>query len=91
MLEGVEYDPKAKMTIKNSTIGRRVKIGIKCKLNNVVIMDDVDVGNETILQNTVVSAGCIIGDNCNLNDCQIGPGAQVEAFTKVKGEAIVKN
>jgi len=78
-----------KVTIKNSTIGRRGKIGEKCKLNNVVVMDDVTIGNETILQNTVIGEGAVIGDNCNLNDCQVAQKAIVRALTKLKGDAIV--
>ena len=81
-----------KVTIKNSTVGRRVSIGEKCKLNNVVVMDDCCIGNETILQNTVISEGAIISNNCNLNDCQVGLGGiSIPSLTKLKGEAIVNS
>jgi NDP-sugar pyrophosphorylase family protein len=78
-----------KLTFKSSCVGRRCKLGDKCRLNNVVIMDDVAVGDNAILQNTIIGAGCKIGDNCNLNDCQISPGKIIPSGTKAKSESFV--
>jgi UDP-3-O-[3-hydroxymyristoyl] glucosamine N-acyltransferase len=78
-----------KLTFKSSCVGRRCKLGDKCRLNNVVIMDDVTVGDNAILQNTIIGAGCKIGDNCNLNDCQVSPGKIIPSGTKAKSESFV--
>jgi NDP-sugar pyrophosphorylase family protein len=78
-----------KLTFKSSCVGRRCKLGDKCRLNNVVIMDDVTVGDNAILQNTIIGAGCKIGDNCNLNDCQVSPGKMIPNGTKAKSESFL--
>jgi ADP-glucose pyrophosphorylase len=52
-------------------------------------MDDVTVGDNTILQNSVIGSGCKIGENCNLNECQVTSGKDVPAGTKEKGEAFI--
>jgi translation initiation factor eIF-2B subunit gamma len=76
-----------KVTFKSACVGRRCKLGNKCRLNNVVIMDDVSFGDNVILQNSIVGSGCKIGDNCNLNDCQIAPGKEIPSGEKAKGES----
>jgi len=76
-----------KVQIKSCTLGARSKVGAKSRLNNVVIMDDVVIGENCVLQNSVVSSHCIIGENSNLNDCQVGPKAVVSPGTKAKGES----
>jgi NDP-sugar pyrophosphorylase family protein len=78
-----------KLTFKSSCVGRRCNLGDKCRLNNVVIMDDVTVGDNAILQNTIIGAGCKIGDNCNLNDCQVSPGKVIPSGTKAKSESFL--
>jgi len=42
-----------------------------------------------VLQQSVVGVNANIGENCNLKDCQVGPGAVVPSGTKTteKGEA----
>lgn len=75
-----------KVQIKSCTIGNGVSIGNRCRLNNVVVHDNVVIGENTILQNSTLSKGCVIGMNCNLNECQVGIGAEVPVGTKAKGE-----
>eukprot|EP00978_Attheya_sp_CCMP212_P006795 scaffold15802_cov54-Attheya_sp.AAC.3 len=79
-----------KVTVKASAVGRRSKLGTKCRLNNVIVMDDVTVGENCVLQNSVLGTGSIVGDNCNLNDCQVGPGATVPSGTKEKGDSFMR-
>lgn len=76
-----------KVQIKSSTIGRGVVIGRGCRLNNVVVHDNVTIGENCILQNSNISQGSIIGSNCNLNDCQVGLNAEVPTGTKAKGDS----
>ena len=78
----------AKVQVKSSTIGRGVKIGKRCRLNNVVVHDNAVIGENCLLQNSVVSSNAIIGDNCNLNECQIRFNSNVKAGTKEKGEGL---
>jgi len=49
------------------------------------------VGENTILQNTVVGSNCTLAENCNLNDCQVEAGMSIPAGMKKKGEALTKN
>jgi len=54
-------------------------------------MDDVTIGDNTILQNSIVSANCSIGENCSLNDCLVAPGKSIPAQTKDKNETFTIN
>ncbi len=74
--------------IKNSTVGKGVKIGNKCKINNCVIFDNVEVANGCILQNSVICEGVKLGENCNFNNVQVAAGVVVEGATKTKDEVI---
>jgi translation initiation factor eIF-2B subunit gamma len=75
-----------KVTFKSTSVGRNCKLGAKCRLNNVVIMDDVTIGENVILQNSIVGPKVTIGDNCNLNDCQVASGKEIPTGEKAKGE-----
>jgi NDP-sugar pyrophosphorylase family protein len=77
----------SKVNLKGSVIGYRSQLGDKCRLNNVIIMNDVVIGENTILQNSIIGTGCRVGENCNLNDCQVAPGKVIPAMTKEKGES----
>lgn len=76
-----------KVTFKSAAVGRRCRLGTKCRLNNVVIMDDVTLGDNCILQNSIIGTGCTIGNNCSLNDCQVAPGKELPSGEKAKGES----
>jgi len=84
-LDGAEVGDKA--TIKSAIIGRRAKIGLKCRLNNVVIGDDCEVGDDASIQNSILGKGCKVGEKCHLNDCQVANNRVVEAGTDAKEEA----
>jgi translation initiation factor eIF-2B subunit gamma len=86
-LDGLEAGEK--IQCRSSTIGRRSKLGDRCKLNNVVVMDDVTIGENCVIQNSIIGAGCVIGEKCSLNDCQVAPGKAVPPLTKEKGESLV--
>jgi NDP-sugar pyrophosphorylase family protein len=79
-----------KVTFKASVVGRHCQLGTNCRLNNVVLHDDVVVGDQTMLQNTIVGHHAVIGDNCSLNDCQVGANVSVPSGTKAKGEAFMQ-
>jgi len=89
VLEGAEMGPFAKKnTIKNSTIGRGVKILGKVKINNCVLLDGCVIGEGVLLQNTVVGVGAVLEEKVTLDDCQVGAGVIVAAKTKIKGESL---
>ena len=52
-------------------------------------MDGAVIGENAVLQNSVVAMGARVGENCNLKDCMVGSGAVVPSGTKTseKGEA----
>jgi UDP-3-O-[3-hydroxymyristoyl] glucosamine N-acyltransferase len=78
-----------KVTFKASVVGRHCQLGTNCRLNNVVLHDDVVVGDQAMLQNTIVGHHAVIGDNCSLNDCQVGANVSIPSGTKAKGEAFM--
>jgi UDP-3-O-[3-hydroxymyristoyl] glucosamine N-acyltransferase len=47
------------------------------------------LGDNTILQNTVVGSHCRIAENCTLNDCQVAAHKSIPAGTKKKGAAFI--
>ncbi|GKY96701.1 hypothetical protein MPSEU_000629600 [Mayamaea pseudoterrestris] len=77
----------AKVNLKGSVIGANCRIADKCRVNNVIVLDNVVIGENSILQNSVLGADCQIGENCNLNDCQVAAGRVIVAGTKEKGES----
>jgi translation initiation factor eIF-2B subunit gamma len=79
----------AKINMKSSTVGKHCRLGDKCRLHNVVIMDGASIGEGCSLQNTIVGHGAQIGNNCSLNDCQVGPGMVLPPSTKEKGESFM--
>lgn len=87
VLEGSEMGEKVQC--RSTTIGRRSKLSSNCRLNNVVVMDDVSIGENCVIQNSIIGAGCTIGEKCSLNDCQVAPGKTVPAMTKEKGESLI--
>jgi translation initiation factor eIF-2B subunit gamma len=52
-------------------------------------MDNVTIGDNCSLQNTLIGSGAKLGNNCSLNDCQVGPGRELPAGTKEKGESFM--
>ena len=43
------------------------------------------------IQNSVLSAGCVIESNCNINECYTGSLTKIAAGSKIKGESISAN
>jgi hypothetical protein len=78
-----------KITFKSTIVGRYCKVGHKCRLNNVILFDNVTLGDNCIIQNTIIGPSAVIGDNCSLNDCQVAPSKVVASGTKHKGEALL--
>ena len=46
---------------KGTTIGNHVVIGAHCVLENCIVEDDAQIGAGSILKNTIIAAGAIIG------------------------------
>jgi carbonic anhydrase/acetyltransferase-like protein (isoleucine patch superfamily) len=71
------------------TIRRDVVLGDRAKLNNVAVIDGSTISPNLVLQQCLMGANARIGADCNLKDCQVGPGASVPAGTRStkKGEA----
>ena len=74
--------------LRNSTVGKNVRIGAKCKLNNCVVMENAVIGDNCVIQNTVVCWGANVSEKCNLDNCIVAGGAVVSAGTKSKNETI---
>lgn len=52
--------------VSNSVIGRRCTIGSKVKLEGAYILDDVQVGNNTVIQHACIGAAAVVGRDCHL-------------------------
>uniref|UniRef100_A0A7S2DBL0 Mannose-1-phosphate guanyltransferase C-terminal domain-containing protein n=1 Tax=Octactis speculum TaxID=3111310 RepID=A0A7S2DBL0_9STRA len=76
-----------KVTVKGTVLGESVSIDVRSKLNNCVVMDNVRIGPNSVIQNSVLCEGTIIGEGCSLNDCQVAPHAEVAAGIKAKSES----
>jgi hypothetical protein len=48
-------------------------------------------GEGCTIQNSIICANATVGENCNLNDCQIGTLYEVGAGTKAKAEAFTRS
>ena len=81
----------AKTIAQSSTIGRNVKIGEKCRLNNVIIMDGVTIGDNCVIQHSILCDKCVIEKNCNLNECQVKKEVVIKSQTKEKGESFTED
>ena len=80
-----------KAQTKSCTIGKDVVLGDRTRLNNVLVKDGAKIGRNVVMQNSVVGVGAIIGDNCNLKDCNVAPKANIQSGTKTteKGESLL--
>lgn len=80
-----------KAQVKHTTIGMRCVVGVKVKINNSVIFDDVTIHDGAVVQKSIVCSGAVIGHNANLNDVQVGPGAIVPPNAILKQEAVTND
>jgi carbonic anhydrase/acetyltransferase-like protein (isoleucine patch superfamily) len=78
-----------KVTCKSSKVGRNARASSRCCLNHVIVMDNVQIGENCVLQISTLGAGCVIGKNCDLNDCQAALGQRVPTGTKEKGGSLM--
>ncbi|KAL8716615.1 MAG: hypothetical protein Q9225_006074 [Loekoesia sp. 1 TL-2023] len=73
--------------IKNSVIGANCVIGVGARLTKCVLMDEVEVGEKTVLTGVVVGARARVRKDCKLGEgCEVQPGFVVEEGTEGKGE-----
>ena len=61
---------------------------IPCLLVPLTNICRISSRNSCTIQNTVLSAGCVVENNCNINECNVGCGAKIAAGSKIKSESI---
>jgi NDP-sugar pyrophosphorylase family protein len=59
--------------VGGSLVGDQCVVGDKTKLTNAILMDDVEVGENSTIDNSIIAAGCRIGTKCVLKECLVGP------------------
>lgn len=74
------------VTIKQSSVGKDVKVGIETKINNSIVMDKAEIGCRVMIQNSILCEGVKIGASCSINDCVIGRDIVIAQGSKMKGE-----
>lgn len=87
-LVGPETKISEKAQLKHSTVGSRVVIGARCKVNNSVVFDDATLEDGAVVQNSVICAGATVGLKSNLNEVHVGPRALVAPNAVLKQEAL---
>ena len=53
-------------------------------------MDNVVVGDNCTIQNSILGSGVQLKERASVKDCQVGPGYTVAAGVEVKGEVLAK-
>ena len=57
------------------------------QINNCVVLGQTTIGPNCSISNSVLCAGAVVEEGCNLTDCQVSSGKVVPANTKAKGES----
>jgi mannose-1-phosphate guanylyltransferase len=71
-------------------INKSANLGSKVDLyHRVIVMRDVQVGDNCRLQNTLLLPGASIGSDCQVADCIIGPGCIVPPGTQLRSSLLV--
>jgi glucose-1-phosphate adenylyltransferase len=66
-------------------ISNRVKIGSKCRIGPYAsILDDVIIGNDVFIINSIIGKRCVIGDDSYIEGSVIGPDNTVEKGSEVE-------
>lgn len=73
-------------TIKQSSIGKDVNVGVETEINNSILMDKAEVGGGCRIQNSVLCEGVKIKANCSINNCVIGRDVVIAQGSKMRGE-----
>ena len=55
-----------------------------------MLMDNVVVGDNCTIQNSILGSGVQLKERASVKDCQVGPGYTVAAGVEVKGEVLAK-
>ncbi|MCX6827480.1 MAG: sugar phosphate nucleotidyltransferase [candidate division Zixibacteria bacterium] len=78
------------VTIRDSVIGQRTRIGEGVELSNSVLWSDVWIGAESKIERAIICDRTKIGDNVALldnvivsDDCSVGSGATVKSNCKI--------
>ncbi|XP_022319260.2 translation initiation factor eIF2B subunit gamma-like [Crassostrea virginica] len=78
-----------KVSIKRSVIGRQCKIGDHVQIVNCTLLDNVIVEDGCDIKGSIISKNSIIHQKCELINCLVGPGQQLNTMGKYKDEMIV--
>lgn len=71
---------------KSASLGRQVDL-----YHRVIVMHDVQIGDDCRLQNSILMPGAQIGGGCQLSDCIIGPGATVPSGGQVANQLVIRD
>ena len=77
-----------KVTLKNCTINKNCKIGMKSKLNQSVIMSNVVIGDQCTIQNCIISDNVVVENGCSLKHCFVGANVKIKEGSAIKQETI---
>ncbi|MCX6385155.1 MAG: NDP-sugar synthase [Solirubrobacterales bacterium] len=73
-----------------AVIGDRCQIGAGACVGELAVLGaDVEVGERASIRRSVVLDGAVIGADCVLDSCIVGPRARIGQGTQISGEAVV--
>jgi len=86
--DGAQLDKTVKL-VGPAIIGKRTKIGAEAKiLDYSVIGDNVTIGNESNIEQSIIWSGTRIGQHVNLKGCVIGFNCLIEDYVRL-GEGVL--
>lgn len=87
--ENSRIEKTAKLT-GPAIIGKGVVIGAETRIKDYTVLgDNVSVGDETVLEQSIVWSGTRIGDHASLNDCIIGYNCVIEDNVTIGGGVVL--
>lgn len=76
--------------IPPAVLERGVRVGEGAHIGSLVVLgEDVSIGAHSSVERAVVLPRSVIGPDCELRDCIIGPGCRIGPRTKITGGAVL--
>lgn len=75
---------------QRSVVGNNGTIGKRCRITASLILDNVTIGDDVVLENTIVGAGATIHSKTKLFNCNVEGGLTVAKGTSAKGETLLQ-
>jgi mannose-1-phosphate guanylyltransferase len=76
--------------IPPAVLERGVRVAEGAQVGSLVVLaENVSIGAHSSVERAVILSGCVIGENCELRDCIIGPDCRIGPRTRITGGAVL--